>query len=681
MDRKTIFISYRREDNNGAAREIAKILESNGFSVFFDKGSIKPAEKFPAVIENAVRDAIDVILVVSRSYFGRDSKGDIRIFENGDWCYKELSLAVELDKHIIPIVLDPAFFHIDQKSLTDRTTEKYERIKTIFDLNYLEFSRGEKAESFLPEISKALSRETIEDSRKNLYIDKLTRIAHKQDQEKYNIDLRDLVLGCSESVIDKYFYPIFDAPNDIEPAVRFAAYYAVYTFYRRMSYQSKLCSLVEKYSGCFTDFPFNQVTLSQYHLYRYENDHALADELDKAIEHARSAKELLRSNSGVQVTFAELIAIGSEEDPAKYADHVEDAIESIHIAMGMNPGYAKHYYILGMLESLAGRFDSGIMNIRKAVDLENTESKDAYIRIVNYYDSIHSIKLRKLEARLMARCGGQNLPDLAETDSFIYRSHGEWGEDRTFRGNNYWGVIDGATPIDVIETCGFMSQAEWFADGLKHYIESKSYVSDFPKICLDYSKQKPAAVVFQAEDYNMPSATIAAVTENDGKLNGFVLGDCGITIRTVDGSVHSFTDNRSHKYSDKTLAAKNRAVENGLDTADAIRQQKILNRGEMNTDGGYWTVAAKGDFTKEFLRIEFPLSEVTHCIIYTDGLTQFLDELGYSPEDLLTDKLGGIQKFADFFDKYRTGKSGISSRHVKEKDDIGMIFLTNRHTI
>lgn len=88
-----IFISYRRS-NLDSARLIAGILKNNKFDVFFDFDDIKDGN-YGDKIKNAINEAPIFIMVLSDDYISKN--GD------NDWVQKEVSLALEKKRQIIPI--------------------------------------------------------------------------------------------------------------------------------------------------------------------------------------------------------------------------------------------------------------------------------------------------------------------------------------------------------------------------------------------------------------------------------------------------------------------------------------------------------------------------------------------------------------------------------------------------
>lgn len=94
---KTVFISYRRT-NFWTALAVYKELHSNGFDVFFDYKNI-PSGDFEQVIVENVKSRAHFIIILSPSALER-------CHEPGDWLRREIELALENNRNIIPLIME-----------------------------------------------------------------------------------------------------------------------------------------------------------------------------------------------------------------------------------------------------------------------------------------------------------------------------------------------------------------------------------------------------------------------------------------------------------------------------------------------------------------------------------------------------------------------------------------------
>ena len=97
---RSVFISYRRENTWGKARAIANSLENHGYKVFLDVDSIGGGA-FPKYITEAIYS--------SEYFMPLLSPGTLE----SEWVQKEIQYALDMEKTIIPVLLDNFEFSPD----------------------------------------------------------------------------------------------------------------------------------------------------------------------------------------------------------------------------------------------------------------------------------------------------------------------------------------------------------------------------------------------------------------------------------------------------------------------------------------------------------------------------------------------------------------------------------------
>lgn len=95
--RTQIFISYRRDGGLDTAKALCEALTEK-YEVFFDMNSLRNG-RFDEAIEKAITECSDFLLILSPNIFDR-------YFEPDDWISRELRLALDNSKNVIPIFLD-----------------------------------------------------------------------------------------------------------------------------------------------------------------------------------------------------------------------------------------------------------------------------------------------------------------------------------------------------------------------------------------------------------------------------------------------------------------------------------------------------------------------------------------------------------------------------------------------
>jgi len=386
---KDIFISYRREDGSLYAHILAQSLAEKGYSVFYDRRALVVGSVFPQELTCAVEDCHDFIAIVSPMYLAAEKDGALRIEQEEDWVRKEISLALKNGKNIMPVVVGGA-----------AKTPLPKDLEAFSNRNFISFDQTAPIEEFVTRLELGFSEETKENREYNTLMQELRDISDEQDND-FNIKVRKLIMKHDEETVEKKLLPLIKAMK--EPDLCFTAYYAAFTFYRRLGYVYKIHDLVDHFNEQFKDYRFNNIILSQHYSTLFQLEGHKPEDLRKAIEYARIALEKIPENSGVMQNYADLITKGFEMGvmgKRKDKEQLAYAIGRIENALKINPGYPKYHCTLGRLLSFKNRFDEAIMAIEKAISLENMETKDSFIRIVEYNKYIFDIKLRKVQSRV-----------------------------------------------------------------------------------------------------------------------------------------------------------------------------------------------------------------------------------------------------------------------------------------
>lgn len=220
--------------------------------------------------------------------------------------------------------------------------------------------------------------------------------------ESYILDLRNLVMQLSLEQVKRELVPLIDEQGASD-GVKFAAYYAAYTYYRRLEYRSDYRDLIAIHWPKFKDNPLSDVMFSQccYAKFLDDEDYGL---LDLAIKKAADAKDGIPDNFGVLQNYAVLVAEAAERNSGRYESLLEDALESIDTAIARKP-YPKCYCTKGRLLACKGFYEDARRNVNRAIDLESTEGKDALLRLAKYHTCLVEIKARESLAKMNESIG------------------------------------------------------------------------------------------------------------------------------------------------------------------------------------------------------------------------------------------------------------------------------------
>lgn len=103
-----IFISYRRDGGAQYARILQLMLSQRGYNVFLDYDELRDGN-FNEKIQKAIQEAPVFMIILSE-------KSMKRCVNEGDWVRREILMAVEEGKHIIPINPDNTFDGIPEEA-------------------------------------------------------------------------------------------------------------------------------------------------------------------------------------------------------------------------------------------------------------------------------------------------------------------------------------------------------------------------------------------------------------------------------------------------------------------------------------------------------------------------------------------------------------------------------------
>ena len=257
-------------------------------------------------------------------------------------------------------------------------------------------------------------------------------------------------------------------------------------------------------------------------------------------------------------------------------------------------------------------------------------------------------------------------------DTILDFSKGDWGEDRLYAGENFFFVIDGATPVSDRSYGSYHTGAEWMAEAMKqHLADLGSGEEEVPVLCKRFTTETERQVTEAFPDVqDMPCLTIAAVKQDANITRGYVLGDCSIYVLTRYSGITHLTDQRTAKFYQKTLRAKAEAEKNRGDVVGAIQAQKIKNKAAMNQPGGFWTVSYVGDYEAEFRIFQIPTEDIEAILLCTDGFDRVFFRGDVSPAFLLRGEL----PLEDALAHLRTWEK-MSPTDIKQHDDAAAILL------
>ena len=99
------FISYRKRDTGADAELIAKSLSDAEHIVFLDRQGIHPGDDYVDRIRGSLSQS-HVVLALVGKHWAVDDEGRRRLYENNDWVRREMAIALERERRIVPVFFD-----------------------------------------------------------------------------------------------------------------------------------------------------------------------------------------------------------------------------------------------------------------------------------------------------------------------------------------------------------------------------------------------------------------------------------------------------------------------------------------------------------------------------------------------------------------------------------------------
>jgi hypothetical protein len=108
-----IFISYRRDDSERVVKDIyqgLKQLEVPAYSIFFDRQSISPGDRWKERLQASLEEADQVLAVIGPIYTSITQTGQDRprLFDPEDYVRMEIAEALAQGKTIVPVLVGGA---------------------------------------------------------------------------------------------------------------------------------------------------------------------------------------------------------------------------------------------------------------------------------------------------------------------------------------------------------------------------------------------------------------------------------------------------------------------------------------------------------------------------------------------------------------------------------------------
>lgn len=234
-------------------------------------------------------------------------------------------------------------------------------------------------------------------------IDLLFASLPNEDDDNYTIILKNIVLEnnliSKENDIEEYL-------KNVSSSKRFAALYALLIICREYNNYSRYNYYTDKYANEFTNYKLHKIILSTY--FRNKGILGEKNEYKRAIKFAEEACEALPTNLAVKHHYAAILVLALEEEIDVDVIALNKAIERLDDVIIAFPKHAQYYCTQGRLLAATGDYCRGIIQIKKALDLEEGVDKESLIRIGEYNCYLVQIKSMMENDKVDKRIGSFN---------------------------------------------------------------------------------------------------------------------------------------------------------------------------------------------------------------------------------------------------------------------------------
>ena len=148
-----VFVSYRRSDGKDIARILNLAFKNAGYRCFLDYNDLEGGI-FGKKLENAVLDAPVFVMVLTNDYFARCT-------QEGDWVRREIELALDNDKIIVPLNYDGKL-----NGVPDYLDEKFKKrvgchnFATVYSNDAFEATFNDMLEKRIRKVMDSLQKQT-----------------------------------------------------------------------------------------------------------------------------------------------------------------------------------------------------------------------------------------------------------------------------------------------------------------------------------------------------------------------------------------------------------------------------------------------------------------------------------------------------------------------------------------
>lgn len=262
---------------------------------------------------------------------------------------------------------------------------------------------------------------------------------------------------------------------------------------------------------------------------------------------------------------------------------------------------------------------------------------------------------------------------------------GKPNEDAFVHAPRFAAVFDGATGLGERLMPG-KSDAQWLAQfGARrlaaHAQTDEGGQRDWLRSAAAEAEKSFAALRKRApaENYEMPFASLIALSLENGTLDATWFGDCAALIRSGNGAFTMLGETLGKRARERERAARLGPAPAGAGVREEFLPALRVSRNKVNTKGGEWLFAPDVECAAHAEEARVPVSSGALVLIATDGfLALAADYARYSPGALLAAaESRGLAALGEELRRIEAGDpDGSAYPRFKKSDDATALLLS-----
>lgn len=270
--------------------------------------------------------------------------------------------------------------------------------------------------------------------------------------------------------------------------------------------------------------------------------------------------------------------------------------------------------------------------------------------------------------------------------SLSKKGTGKDNEDVVGAYHNISWVIDGATPLFQNNYFSCENDVVWVVEQLNkwlpYFIQDEYSLEEILIHTIHQVKKEAFRInntINDVNEYELPTFTIVMVRVIDQQLEYYLLGDCGILLKT-NGTIQYITDNRIAEFSERNKKSiqKLQTVKNSQEKDQLMLNALQETRKMLNKEEGYWIGSIDGKGIEHGLSGKRLLEKNARILCFSDGYSR-LFEL-YQLIDI-KDFSFDVEYVIETIQQVRRTETedceGILYPRAKQSDDLSVILIEN----